>query len=95
MPESFVRNTRRIYRQEDYVRNPVGRVSAVNSDGTFAVQYRTRSGSLLTVNLTNGSGVPLYVGSVVTLARRSRNGALDIVGLSARTWAEPEIIAGS
>ncbi len=84
MPDSFVKASRNIFRREDYVRNPVGLVTAVNSDGTFAVKLR----SGLTVNLTNGTSDALYVNSVVTLARRSRHGAFEIVGLSAYRWKE-------
>lgn len=90
MAESFVRSARKIYRQEDYARNPIGKVAAVNANGTYAVLLQNG----LTVDLTNGTSEKLYVGSIVSLTRRSRNGAFDIAGLSARKWKEPTIIFG-
>ena len=88
MAESFVTKARGVYRREDYNRNPVGKVTAVNADGTFSVITRTKGGSLITVNLVNTSPSLLYVGAVVNLQRRTKNGTMEITGRSSYRWKE-------
>jgi hypothetical protein len=87
MPEPIVTTVRRINRQEDYDRAPVGRVTALNSDGTYAVLLR----SGLTVNLVNASGIPIYAEYVVKLLKSTKHGRLEIVGRSAYVWKDPVI----
>jgi hypothetical protein len=85
-----IRTVRKIVRQEDYPRDPVGKVTAVNEDGTYAVLLE----SGLTVNLAGSSSDPIYEGTVVALVRRTRRGTLEIVGRSGRKWVEPTVFYG-
>ena len=84
MAESFVTKARGVYRREDYDRNPVGKVTAVNSDGTYAVLLRTGA----TINLVNTSTDAIYTGAVVTLVRRTKKGMPEISGRSSYKWKE-------
>lgn len=85
MPKSFVSEARKIARKEDYLRDPVGKVTAVNADGTYAVLLRSGAA----VNLVNASSDPIYVGAVVKLVRRTRRGTLEIAGRSSYKWKTP------
>jgi hypothetical protein len=86
----IVREVRNIVRQEDFNRNPVGIVTSKNADGTYAVKVRSRAG-YLTITAVNASGAPIYVNTVMKLAKSTKRGRMEIVGKSSYKWKEPTV----